>query len=330
MMETGLDLSRWREKPRGVGYRRGAIVAAGLRELFQLRLFTLLVFIALGAGMVIAALGFLFSQSVGDGGLLQTLAGHLGVRFSAIVTMADALAALYPDVVIGALFTTIFWVHSFLGLGLSLLALTLVVPRLITRDRASHALTVYLSRPLTSADYLLGKLGTIVSVLLLVWTGPLLLGWLLSMVLAPDRDFIVHSFPPLLHALAFNAISLVVLAAVALGVSASAPSSRAAIMMWVALWVALRTLGKMPHAPDLIRRASFTHDLGEVRARVLRLDAALTDAGTDLPLLDQRFARELKSAGAAAEGADFPGALAGLGVFCVISSFVFLRRLRPE
>jgi len=32
-MEASLDLSRWRETPRGVGYRRWTIASTGLRQM---------------------------------------------------------------------------------------------------------------------------------------------------------------------------------------------------------------------------------------------------------------------------------------------------------
>jgi len=56
----------------------------------------------------------------------------------------------------------------------------------------------------------------------------------------------------------------------------------------------------------------------------------LRDAGTELPLFDRGVSQTLTQAGEKAEAADLPGALGGLGVFVALSSFVFLRRLRPE
>lgn len=329
-MDASLDLSRWTEKPLGVAYRRWTIVSTGLRQLFRLRLFRILIFLAWTGGAVLAALGFLFSQSIATGGWLETLAGYLGPRAQALSSSLAALILMYPDICIGGWFSFIFWLHSFLGLGLSLIALTAMVPRLITRDRATNALTVYLSRPLTSSDYLLGKLGMVVGVLAVMWTGPLLFGWVLSVGLAPDRDFIVYSFEPLLRALLFHAIGLVTLAAIALGVSAISRTSRTTTVIWIGLWLIVGAVAKPPGAPTWFKRASFTHNLSEVRQGVLRLDTALTTAAETLPLVDQRFARNLSTAGQKAATTDFNGALASLGVFIVLSSFVFLRRLRPE
>lgn len=325
-----LDLSRWPDAPRGVGYRRRVIAEAGLRQLWRTRFFKILLAVAWGGGALIAAGGFVFSQSVATGGWLETIAAKFGPRAEAIVAAISGLVTLYPDVCVHGVFTLLFWAHSFLGLWLSLLALTTLVPSLITRDRASHALVVYLSRPLTSVDYLLGKLGTIVGVLLLVWTGPLLLGWVLSMLFATDRDFVVYSFGPLLRALTFNGIALVVLAAIALGVSAIGRSSRLTIVIWIGLWSIFGVMALQPRAPAWITHLSFTHNLGQVRQEVLRLDDVLAKASAQLPIPDQRFKANLAAAGKKAESSAFAGALAALGVFVVGSSFVFLRRLRPE
>ena len=330
MMDASLDLSRWTEVPHGVGYRRWTIVSTGLRQIVRLRVFRILLFLGWGGGVLLAALGFVFSQTVASGGWLETLAVYAGPRMQAVTSAFAAFVLLYPDVCIGGWFTLIFWLHSFVGLGLSLVALTVIVPRLITRDRASHALIVYLARPLTSADYLIGKLGIIVGVLALMWTGPLLLGWVLSVAFAPNTDFIVHSFPALLRALLFHGIALVSLAAIALGVSAVSRTSRNTIILWIGLWLIFWGVSAPPRAPQWIKRASFVQNLGEVRQGIFHVDNALTSAATDLPLLNQNFARDLQRAAGRAQAKDFGGALASLGVFVALSSFVFLRRLKPE
>ncbi len=329
-MDASLDLSRWRETPRGVNYRRWTMVSTGLRQLFRTRLFKILLAAGWGGGVALAALGYLFSQSVTSGGWVETMAVYLGPRAQALSSALAGFVLLYPDICIGGWFTLIFWAHSYLALVISLVAMTAMVPRLVTRDRATNALTVYLSRPLTSADYLIGKLGMIVGVLAVLWTGPLLFGWLLSVVFAPNTDFIVYSFSPLLHALWFHGIALVSLAAIALGVSALSRTSRNTTILWIGLWLIMGTVAKPPSAPTWLRRASFTHDLNEVRQGILRLDTALITAGESLPLLDRRFAQNLTAGGRKAEAVDFDGALASLGAFVALSSFVFLRRLRPE
>lgn len=306
------------------------MISTGIRLMLRTRFFRVLLAVAWTAGLVIAVMGFVFSQSLASGGWLDTVARQLGPRVEAIHQALGGFVVLYPDIVVRGIFTLVFWIHSFVGLWLTLLALTVMVPRLVTSDRASHALTIYLSRPLTSMDYLLGKLGMIIGVVLLVWTGPLLFGWAVSMLFAINRDFVVYSLLPLLRALEFNAIALVALAAIALGVSAVARTSRTTLLTWVGLWLILGALAGPPHAPQWIKTASFSHDLTVVRERVLRLDSALRDAGTKLPLLDRRFAASLTRAGDRTQATDAGAALAGLAVLVIAASVVFARKLKPE
>jgi ABC-2 type transport system permease protein len=330
-METRLDLSRWKEAPRGVGYRRWAIASTGLRQIFRLRFFKVLFGLAWLAGTLMALFGFLFSQSVAPGGWFETYATHFGVRAEAMVSALNGFVALYPDICIGGLFTVIFWLHAVICLWLTLLALTVMVPGLVTRDRATHALTVYLSRPLTSADYLIGKLGVIGGVIGTIWTGPLVAGWLLSMLFAPDRDFLVYSFTPFLHALLFNAVGTVALAAIALGVSAVSRTSRNTVLLWLGLWLVAGIIASPPGTSAWIRDASFSHDLGVARAEIFQLGDALVDAGGQLPLTNRNFADNLVRWGKASqEYSEVPGALVGLGLLSLLASAVFFRRLQSE
>lgn len=329
-METKLDLSRWNEPPRGVLYRRWVIVSHGLSQVWRTRFFRLLLLVAWAAGVVLAAAGFLFSQSVTTGGWLETFAATFGPRVQAVASAFAALILLYPDICIGGVYTALFWLQSFVGLGLSLIVLTTLVPGLVTRDQSTHALTIYLSRPLTSLDYLAGKIGVILGVLLGVWTGPLLAGWLLSLLLSPNRDFVVYSFAPLLRALSFNAIGLVVLAPVAMGVSALTRSARATTVIWIGVWLIAGSLASGPHAPTWLRLASFSHGLGEIRKSVFDLDGALLRASSQIPLLNQSITNSLNRAARASQPRDLPTSAAGLAGLVLLSSTLFLRKLRAE
>lgn len=330
-METALDLRRWQEKPAGVNYRRWVIVSTGMRQILGMRFFQILLFLAWTAGVVMAAAGFIFTQTLASGGWLESWAAGLGPRPHAIVSAFCSMVLLYPDIVIHGLFSFVFWWHSIIGLGLSLIGLSIVIPRLIARDRASNALTIYLSRPLTSLDYLIGKLGIIVGILLLLWTGPLLFGWLLSMAFAPNSDFLVYSLTALLRAGLFNLISLVTLASVALAVSSLGRTTRSVMAIWIGVWIGVWAMSLNHTAPDYIRALSFQRNLDCIRQEIFQPYDALIKASDALPFPDRSWNKALKRWGTPDPNDNTTsGARAGLAVIVIASSFVFARRLRPE
>ena len=85
-----------------------------------------------------AACGLLFSQAVASGGWLDQAAETVGPRAQALGSAFGGLVLLYPDICVTGLFTLVFWLQSFLGLWLCLVALTVLVPaqRDPTRQRA--------------------------------------------------------------------------------------------------------------------------------------------------------------------------------------------------
>jgi ABC-2 type transport system permease protein len=329
-MDESLDFTRWTEPPLGVGWRRWAITSTGLRQIFRGRFFRLLLFFAWMSGVLTAAAGFVFSQSVVTDGWIEHMAESFGPRAEAIASAFTGFILLYPDIFVEGTYTALLWGQSNTSLLLSLIALTVIVPGLITRDRASSALTIYLSRPLTSFDYLIGKFGIVVGVLLAVWTGPLLFGWLLSVLFAPESIFITYSLLPLGRALLFNAIGVVVLGAVAFGVSAAAKTTVNTVLLWIGLWMGAGTLAKIPFLPGIVRGMSFTHDLDQIGRAVFQGGDVLSKASAELALFNASLAQGMKQVSTIIGADNIAGAVAGLVVLVALSSIVFLRRLRPE
>ncbi len=328
-MDATLDFTRWTEKPRGIAYRRWVITSTGLRQLFRTKFFRILLFLAWLAGVALAVFGFFFSQSIAPGGWLEQFAASINPRAEAVVAAFCGYVLLYPDVVIQGLYTAVFWAQAGIGLFLSLIALTVVVPSLVTRDRAGDALTIYLARPLTSFDYLVGKFGIIVGILLAVWTGPLLFGWLLSMLFAPDSTFVVYSLLPLGRALLFNLAGLIVLASIAMGISAATKTTAYTILLWLGAWIALGAIGKIPIAPEWLRSLSFTHDLDVLRLEIFRPAEVLSKVVNMIPLLDARAVDNIRHVSSQLHPGEVGTTIIGLAVLVAVSSIVFFRRLRP-
>lgn len=329
-MEPAFELTRWDEKPLGIAHRRWAITSTGLRQLFRLRFFRILVYLAWLAGIVTATAGFLFSQSIATGGWLETTAATFGPRAEAIASAFTAMVLLYPDIVVHGLYSFLFLLLSRTTLFLSLVAMTIVVPRLVTRDRASNALTIYLSRPLTSFDYLIGKFGIVVGVLLVIWTGPLLLAWLLGVLFAPDTVFISHSMLPLGRALLFNLIGLVVIAAIAFCISSLAKTATRTVLMWIGAWILVGMIAQFPGIPGWFRHVSFTYGLEHAEIALFKLEEIVTRAAGVIPIYGDDVRRAVDIFNQHAQLPSLGSSLTGLAILVGLSSLIFFRRFRPE
>jgi ABC-2 type transport system permease protein len=107
---------------------------------------------------------------------------------------------------------------------------------LVANDLRTGAILVYLSRPLTRRDYVLGKLGVLLSLNLAVTLVPGLLLHLVALGLVPDQfaKWSLLWIPPAI-VLQSLLISLVV-ALLALAISALSRSARVAGLAFVGLW----------------------------------------------------------------------------------------------
>jgi hypothetical protein len=201
---------------------------------------------------------------------------------------------------------------------------------LITRDRASNAMTIYLSRPLTSFDYLIGKFGIVVGVLVVIWTGPLLIAWLLSVLFAPDSVFITYSLVPLGRALLYNLIGLIVLSSIAFGISSLAKSSAHTILLWIGAWILVGMVVEFPGLPDWFRYLSFSHGLEQTEIALFEVTEIATRAAAVIPVYGDDIAGGVEIFKEKVRPVPLGHSLAGLAALVVLSSLVFFRRFRPE
>ena len=331
MKTPSIDYDRWVGRRLGVSRRSWVITTTGLRQLMGYKFFKILLFVGWSGGTAVAAAGFLFAQTLSEGGWLAEMAVKAGPRAEAVMQAVSALLLVFPDLLVTSAYKAIFWGHSELGLLLNLAAMALLVPQLITRDRASHALTIYLARPITARDYLIGKLGVIVGVLLLLWTGPLVCGWALAMVLSPNGLFFTYSLQALGVALMFNMISMVVIAGIALGVSALAKTAARARLAWIGLWIVLSAVAA--HAkvlPGWIRHLSFVSDLRVVRDEIFGMKDAMMDAAEIVPMINPRLAGEITEAASKLDTSEINGVVVMLTLMVSGALWMVRGRIKPE
>lgn len=159
---------------------------------------------------------------------------------------------------------------------------------LIASDLRSGAILVYLSRPVTRRDYVLGKLGVLLALNLGVTLVPALALYGIGAAVAPaeymrwDRAWIGPAI--LLHAtLIASVVSLV-----ALAVSALSRSARIAGLAFVGLFVGLEVargvLGAMTRRPEA-HVLSLQHDLRVVGNRLFGIVDRMVSVPTIYPVL---------------------------------------------
>ncbi|MCL4818821.1 MAG: ABC transporter permease subunit [Vicinamibacteria bacterium] len=124
-------------------------------------------------------------------------------------------------------------------LGFALLVSVFGGAGLIANDLRTGAILVYLSRPLTRADYILGKLSALLSLNLFVTLAPALMLWIVAVSLAPEQFATLKLLwlPPaiVLHALVIG----LAMGLMALAVSSLSKSARVAGLAFAGLFIGL-------------------------------------------------------------------------------------------
>lgn len=161
---------------------------------------------------------------------------------------------------------------------------------LIARDLRHNALSIYFSRSITRADYLLAKFGALSLFLLFATLGPGLLLWFGQLGIGPERVSIVQRLADLgsliLHSLALT----VPLAAITLGFSTASTRGYVSALLWASVYfggeAASAVLGGLLRMswPKLLSWRMLTTHLGDLCWRGTPPRARILDCGWGPPL----------------------------------------------
>jgi hypothetical protein len=214
---------------------------------------------------------------------------------------------------------------------LSIVALGLALPALITRDLASNAIVIYASKAVTRGDYLLGKFCTALGVMTLTWLGPVCAAWFMGNLLAPDWRFFWHARMALIHVLMFGLSSMVVLCLLALGVSAASSREKSTPFIWFAWWVlgiAIQPI--VVHTLPWLRHVSFEYNLKQIGLAVFHLGRELQRAQDSIPIFGQMLREVPPATRAALDHPLLGGAVAGLALMLLAAGLIVHKRVAPE
>jgi hypothetical protein len=118
-------------------------------------------------------------------------------------------------------------------------------PGLVSRDLRFNALPLYFSRPLTRADYFLGKLGVIGALVAAVAVGPALFAYAVGVGFSLDLTVVRDTYPVLLASLAFGVVVTLSVGTLLLAMSSLSRHSLYIGIAWAGLWLVGDGVGTM-------------------------------------------------------------------------------------
>jgi ABC-2 type transport system permease protein len=118
-----------------------------------------------------------------------------------------------------------------------MIVVAIVGPRLVSEDLRSRALALYLARPITRLDYVVGKLAVVC-----FWVGtvtllPALVLYVLSIAFSPSIDAMVQTIGVLPRVIAVSSLLMIGTGAPMLALSSLAPNPRFLAFLWAGAWV---------------------------------------------------------------------------------------------
>ncbi|HKY33887.1 MAG TPA: ABC transporter permease subunit [Candidatus Polarisedimenticolia bacterium] len=214
--------------------------------------------------------------TITQAGLMQ----HLSRRLTLIFLFVAIIPAIVQGVIIWFshqvtsqqnLFTVDpAFFRNFLWMQGPFLMLVCVWPgaTLIARDLKTNAIQLYLSRPLTRTDYVLGKFGIVAGVAMLLLPVPALLLFIMEIGLSTDTAFLARYFWIPFAILGYSAVVITGAALLSLALSSITRSGRYAGLLFFALVICSRiaagvaTLLTQSHAWNVLSIGSLMDQVG--------------------------------------------------------------------
>jgi ABC-2 type transport system permease protein len=282
-------------------------------------------------GLMMAGALFCIGQLLVPDSSVAQWVPKMNPNVQAFVRLLTSWLQDHPEISVGTTQNALFYFYCVYSTPLSIFALGMALPTLITRDLASNAIVIYSSKAITRGDYLFGKFCTAFGVMTLTWLSPVCCAWLLGNLLSPDWNFFWHARVALFHALVFGLCSMVILCSLAMGVSAISRHEKSTPALWFIWWalglaiqnIALQTL-------PWLRHVSFGYDLRQIGLAVFRLGNDLKTAQDGIPIFGQFLQGISPETRSAINDPTVVGALAALALMLALMAWIIKKRVVPE
>jgi hypothetical protein len=321
----------WEGTHLGLWARRWVIAKNGLTASLQSKFIWRILTVCWLMGLAMAGLLFLIGQLLVADSIVVRWTAQLNPQLQALARMLTSWLQEHPDISVRTTQDVLFYFFCVYLTPLSIFALGVTLPRLITRDLASNAIVIYASKAVSRSDYLLGKFCSAFGLLTLTWLAPVCGAWLLGNLLAPDWRFFWQALAPLCHVLIFGLAGMAVLSGLALGVSALSSREKWTPAIWFIWWVLGGTLQPIAeHTQPWLRHLSFTYNLRQIALATFHLGHDLETAQANIPIIGQALghipAETMNTINHPALG----GAVAGLALMLTAAAVILRKRVSPE
>jgi hypothetical protein len=321
----------WEGIHTGIWRRRWVIAQNGLAACLRTGSVRRVAMVCWMGGLMMTGILFFMGQLLLPDSIMAEWTAQLRPELQGFARMLTSWLVDHPEISIGTVQNVLFYYYCEWLVPLSIFALGMTLPLLITRDMASNAIVIYSSKAVTRGDYVLGKFCTAFGVMALTWLGPVCAAWFAGNLLAPGWSFFWYAREPLFHALIFGLSSMVILSLLALGVSAVSSREKATPALWFTWWVlgifiqpiALKTL-------PWLRHASFHYNLSQIELATFHLGRDLKIAQDNVPIFGQMFSAVSPATRAALDHPTLAGAIIALALMLVTAGLIVRRRVKPE
>jgi ABC-2 type transport system permease protein len=321
----------WEGHHVGLWGRRLVIARNGLMAFLQTKGVWQLVGMCWITGLVMSAVLFLVGQLLVADSVVVQWAGNLNPQLQMFVRLLTTWLEEHPEISVRTTQNILFHYYSIFLMPVSIFALGILVPILITRDLSSNAIIIYSSKAVSRGDYLLGKFSTSFAVLAITWLGPICAAWFVGNLVAPDWRFFWHSRAALGHALVFVPSGMVILSLLAMGMSSVSMKEKSTPAFWYMWWIFGGVITPIAaHTQPWLRHLSFNYDLDQIAMAIFRPANDIKIAQENIPLLGDMLRNIKPETMAALASPAFQGAIVALVVMALLAALIIRRRVKPE
>jgi hypothetical protein len=308
-----------------------AITRNGLTACFQNKLTRHLTVVCWVSALAVSGLLFFVGQLlVADSVVVQWLQ-NLNPQLQMFAELLTSWLEEHPEISVRTTQNVVFYYYCSQLMRLSIFALGISIPLLVTRDLASNAITIYASKAVSRGDYLLGKFAMACGLVGVTWLGPVCAAWLVGNLLAPDWKFFWHARAAIGHVLLYGLSSMAVLSLLAVGVSSISSKEKSTVAFWFIWWILGGVLAPIAiQTKPWLRHLSFNFNLDQIALAVFRVGEDLKSAQDNIPVLGEMMRPVSARAIAALSAPPIVGSILALVAMLALAAWVIRVRVKPE